>query len=137
MKTRGVHHLAVQVRDLARAEAFWCGVLGLEPVRRQDDGEGQPRSTWVEIDELGTFIALERVAPATPPGPFVSPTTGAHLVALRIARDERAAWIAKLEAAGFAIERRTPYTIYVRDPDGTRVGLSHYPTLADPEDPED
>ena len=30
--TRGLHHLAIRVRDLGAAERFYCGVLGLAVV---------------------------------------------------------------------------------------------------------
>ena len=36
--------------------------------------------------------------------------------------------IDRLREAGVAIEDRTAFTLYVRDPDGRRVGLSSYPT---------
>ena len=35
--------------------------------------------------------------------------------------------IARLAAAGVVVEARTAYTLYVRDPDGRRIGLSSYP----------
>ena len=49
-----------------------------------------------------------------------------------IAASERDAWEAHLTAAGLAIAHRTDYTLYVRDPEGNRVGLSHWPD-AEPE----
>ena len=33
---RGVYEIAVRVRDLPRAEAFYCDVLGLEPALRDE-----------------------------------------------------------------------------------------------------
>ena len=54
--------------------------------------------------------------PTVPPG-------SKELVAFAVSRE----MIARLEEAGIAIEVRTPYTLYVRDPDGRRVGLSSYP----------
>ena len=39
-----IHHLAVVVRDLDRAEAFYGGVLGLAVERRWSDEAGAPRS---------------------------------------------------------------------------------------------
>jgi catechol 2,3-dioxygenase-like lactoylglutathione lyase family enzyme len=43
---------------------------------------------------------------------------------------ETAAWEARLGAAGVTIDDRTAATLYVRDPDGHRVGLSVYPLPA-------
>ena len=55
---------------------------------------------------------------------------GLHLVALRIERAARADWLRRLAAAGVAVEARTAFTLYVRDPEGNRVGLSHWPDEA-------
>ena len=44
----GVHHFAIQVRDLVAAERFYCGVLGLAVVRRWPAPGGGERSLWVD-----------------------------------------------------------------------------------------
>ncbi len=122
-----VHHLAVVVSDLARAEAFYAGVLGLEPVRRWDDDAGRPRAVWLRLGG-GAFLALERAGAADPRRADEAP--GWHCVALGIAPGERETWRARLEAAGHPVQRSSEYTLYVRDPDGNLVGLSHYPVAA-------
>jgi hypothetical protein len=125
---RAVHHIAVQVQDLEQSRAFWCALLGLAEVRRQ------PHALWCQAGD--TLVMLER-APADAsddddraPPPFRSKRRGAHLIALTIDVDEREAWRARLAEAGVPLEKESDYTLYVRDPDGTRVGLSHYPTPA-------
>jgi glyoxylase I family protein len=132
----GVHHLAVVVRDLDRAEAFYAGVLGLGVERRWADAAGAPRSVWLTLGG-GAFLAVEMGNPAgvpqTPPGSLPSPTPdppGWHCVALAIVPDEREGFRARLAAAGFPVERESPYTLYTRDPEGNLVGLSHYPDPA-------
>jgi glyoxylase I family protein len=55
---------------------------------------------------------------------------GYLMIALRITRAARADWEARLAAAGVAVVHRTAYTIYVADPEGNRVGLSHWPDAA-------
>ena len=122
-----VHHLAVLVRDLARAEAFYAGVLGLEVARRWTDEAGAPRSVWLTLGG-GAFLAVERADELAPPREPGSP--GWHCVALGIARHEREAYRARLAAAGFPVERESPYTLYTRDPEGNLLGLSHYPEPA-------
>lgn len=124
----GVHHVAIGVRDLARCEAFYTGVLGLPVLRRWPaaDGTGD-RSVWLDLGR-GAFLALERVAGAAPAG--VSGGPGYLMVALAIARAARGAWEARLGAAGVAVVHRTDYTLYVADPEGNRVGLSHWPDPA-------
>ena len=49
------------------------------------------------------------------------------MVALRIAPGERAAWEERLRAAGIDVVERSDFTLYLRDPEGNRVGLSHWP----------
>jgi catechol-2,3-dioxygenase len=122
----GVHHIAVLVRDLPVMETFYREVLGLPVLRR--DGQ---RSVWLDLGG-GAFVALE-----TSPAAAAAPATdrdgerpGLHLVALRIARDEREAWARRFAEAGVDVYRRTAFTLYVRDPEGNRIGVSHFPEEA-------
>jgi catechol 2,3-dioxygenase-like lactoylglutathione lyase family enzyme len=121
----GVHHVALVVEDLGRAERFWCGVLGLTVERRWQDEQGRPRSIWVRLDERA-FLALEL---ATADGPKRPPalSPGWHCVVLGIRPSERALWRARLCDAGHAPERESEFTIYTRDPEGNLLGLSHWP----------
>jgi catechol 2,3-dioxygenase-like lactoylglutathione lyase family enzyme len=121
-----VHHLAVVVRDLGRAEAFYTGVLGLAVLRRWEDDRGAPRSVWLALGG-GAFLAVERASEGTPLSP--PDAEGWHCVALGIRLEERATWKARLAAAGVAVERESPFTVYVRDPEGNLIGLSHWPEL--------
>ena len=60
-----VHHLAVVVEDLGRAEAFYAGVLGLAVIRRWEDDRGSPRSVWLALGG-GAFLAVERAGEGAP-----------------------------------------------------------------------
>ena len=125
-RTHGVHHVAIQVRDLAAMEKFYGGVLGLQVLRRWQGEDGE-RSIWFDLHD-GGFLAIERVDGAPRPREgFYTDDLGIHLVALAIERADRDSWEAHLTAAGHEIVHRTDYTIYVRDPEGNRVGLSHWP----------
>jgi glyoxylase I family protein len=125
MRPSHIHHVAVKVADLARAEAFYVGLLGLPVLRRWPlpDGGGE-RSLWLDLG-AGAFLALERAEGIV--AEKAEDALGIHLVALHIARGEREAWIAKLARAGYSVYQQTDYTIYVRDPEGNRIGLSHWP----------
>jgi catechol 2,3-dioxygenase-like lactoylglutathione lyase family enzyme len=120
----GAHHVAIKVADLARAEAFYAGVLGLPLLRRwpASDGVGD-RSVWLGLG-AGAFLALERSEGAQPAKAENAP--GLHLLALHIERADKEAWIAKLAEAGHPIYQHTDYTVYVKDPEGNRIGLSHW-----------
>ena len=134
----GVHHLAVVTADLARSERFYAGVLGLPVTRRWDDASGRPRAVWLDLGG-GTFLALERAEERAdleaPQRADAAP--GWHCVALRIAPSARQPWRRRLMEAGHRIERESDFTLYVRDPDGQLVGLSHWPDAAPQLDPAD
>ena len=117
-----VHHLAVRVADLDRAEAFYSGVIGLAVIRRLDDDGGRPRAVWLGLD--GAFLALE-LAPESTRAPEGGPSF--HCIALAIPTSDRESWRRRLESAGYPIERETSFTIYVKDPDRNLIGLSHHP----------
>jgi catechol 2,3-dioxygenase-like lactoylglutathione lyase family enzyme len=129
---RGLHHLAIRVRDLAAAERFYCGVLGLGVLRRWPAAEGAgERSIWVDTGD-GVFLALEvTVANADADADPDPDDPGLHLVALKIDTNQRTAWQERFARAGVAVYHQTRFTIYVRDPEGNRVGLSHWPDEAD------
>ncbi|HSO35848.1 MAG TPA: VOC family protein [Labilithrix sp.] len=110
-----IHHLAFRTGDLARLERFYVGALGLAVVRRNEG-----RSVW--LDAGGSLVMLElRDAGEEPVAP------SKELVAFAIAPDSRALVTGRLAAAGVAVEAATEFTLYVRDPEGRRIGLSSYP----------
>ncbi len=55
---------------------------------------------------------------------------GWHCIALAILPSEREYYRKYLQNEGIPIERESPYTLYIRDPDGALIGLSHYPEAA-------
>jgi protein-L-isoaspartate(D-aspartate) O-methyltransferase len=123
----GAHHLAVQVTDLAAAERFYHGVLGLSVIKRWPFEDGRPgeRSLWLGLGDA--FIALEHCSVPAPVSDFRDPHARLHLFALRISVRDRAAWEEKLQEEGVEVVHRSRWTLYVRDPDGNRIGLSHHP----------
>lgn len=129
MRTAGIHHVAVQVRDLGVAERFYAGVLDLPVVRRWPAEGGGERSLWLDAGG-GSLLMLERAKPsAVPPSeaPFVHDHAGWHVVALRISPADRARWERRLVEHGVEVAYQSRWTLYVRDPDGNRVALSHHP----------
>ncbi len=121
------HHLAIQCHDLAACERFYREVLGLRELRRWPREGGGDRSVWLAVGEGGGFLALERADEVPEPRPWRDGRAGLHLVALRIGREERDAWERRLAERGVPVAHRTRWTIYVLDPEGNRVGLTHYP----------
>jgi catechol 2,3-dioxygenase-like lactoylglutathione lyase family enzyme len=111
-----IHHLAFRTTDVARLEHFYVEVLDLTMLRR--DGQ---RSVW--LDAAGTILMLERREPTEPSTDVASK----ELVCFAIKADEHGKFVERLAAAGVAIEARTAYTLYFRDPDGRRIGVSSFP----------
>jgi catechol 2,3-dioxygenase-like lactoylglutathione lyase family enzyme len=109
-----IHHLALRVRDPGRSAAFYSGLLGLPELRRCEEA-GALRSVWLGAGE--TVLMLERRLR----GRGAEEGSG-HLLAIAV-RD-LPAWERRLAAAGVPVDDRTEHTIYLRDPDGHRVGLS-------------
>jgi catechol 2,3-dioxygenase-like lactoylglutathione lyase family enzyme len=111
-----VHHLAFRTGDLARLERFYVEALGLAVVRRQEE-----RSVW--LDAGGALVMLE----TRDEGEAAVDPTSKELVAFAVEPDARALTAERLARAGVDVEASTDFTLYVRDPDGRRIGLSSYP----------
>jgi catechol 2,3-dioxygenase-like lactoylglutathione lyase family enzyme len=115
-----IHHLALRVADCARSAAFYSGLLGLPEVRRSIEGGGI-RAIWLQAGD--TVLMLEEELRGG------GPEAGSgHLVAFAV--DDLARWERLLQGAGVAVMDRTAHTLYASDPDGHRVGLTVFGTVA-------
>jgi glyoxylase I family protein len=110
----GIHHLALRVADCARSAAFYGGVLGLPEVRRFEEA-GRVRSIWLRAGEA--ILMLEAAVRGAGPD-----AGSGHVLVLAV--DALPAWEERLSGERIAIDDRTAYTLYLRDPDGHRVGLT-------------
>lgn len=130
MHSLGFHHLAIQVRDVERVASFYRDVLGLPEVTRWHRDDGSLRSVWVSAGGTGGgFLAIEHL----PDGATVAANSlGPSMIALRIDPTTRQALVDELAAREVAIVKQSRWTIYVQDPEGTLVGLSHHPFDAPP-----
>jgi catechol 2,3-dioxygenase-like lactoylglutathione lyase family enzyme len=128
----GLAEAAIYVKDLARAAAFYSGVLGLQQTAVFEDAvflQTGPNSTLIlfDIEKLE-----ERVS--------VIPGHGARgqgHIALAIPAQEMDAWRERLQRHDVPIEheQRWPQgtkSVYFRDPDGNSLELideAHYPLI--------
>ena len=112
-----IHHLALRVADVERSRAFYSGLLGLRELRRFEDAEDGLRSVWLSAPPAVLMLETQ-LKGAGPEG------GSGHVLALAVHSLHE--WEERLQAAGLRIEDRTAYTLYLRDPDGHRVGLSVY-----------
>src|SRR5258708_482578 len=126
MRIRGFHHLAIQVQKLEEQAAFYRDVLGLSEMVRHLRPDGSVRSVWIAIPDEGC-LALEAVDGEPERSEFRHSRPGLLILALRIERSERAAWIARLTTLGIPVVHQSRWTVYFRDPEGNRIALSHHP----------
>ena len=109
-----LHHLALRVADCERSLAFYSGLLGLTEVRRLHEGDAI-RAVWLAAG--GAVIMLERTLRGAGPA-----AGSGHVLAFEAG--DLGPWEDRLAAAGVPVDDRTEQTLFIRDPDGHRVGLS-------------
>ncbi|MEY4508535.1 MAG: hypothetical protein RLZZ450_657 [Pseudomonadota bacterium] len=111
-----LHHLALRTRDLDRLVAFYSRWFELAVVR-----DARPRSVWLGLGP--DAVLMVELAEADEP----TPTRGSmELTALAVSVEQRALLREELVRAGL-LEGETQHSLYFRDPDGRRVGVSSYP----------
>ncbi len=122
MTSPRLHHLALRVADVARAAAFYEEVLGLRVHSVHREQDGALRAIWFCLGG-GAVLMLERSLRG------VGPDAGsAHVLALAVS--DLAAWERRLFDLRVEITDRTLFTLFFRDPDGHRVGVSTFPVEA-------
>jgi glyoxylase I family protein len=130
MDVQGFHHVALQVHDLERTAAFYRDLLGFPELQRHLHADGSLRSIWVGVPG-GGFLAIEAASHPPPrellEEPFRHGRPGLLLLAFRIPRAAREGALAAFERAGVRLEHQTRWSLYVRDPEGNRIALSHHP----------
>jgi catechol 2,3-dioxygenase-like lactoylglutathione lyase family enzyme len=128
MKTTGIDHVVLRVRDLDRTIAFYQGVLGCEVAHRQDDlGLVHLRAGASLIDLVDVAGTLGRKGGDAPTG---SANNMDHLC-LRVADFDVESIRRELEAHGVEVgEIAERYgasgratSIYLRDPEGNGLEL--------------
>lgn len=125
-----IHHVAILVDDLDAAERFYASVLGLPVEKRWPDAAtGGTRSVWLALG-AGALLMLERASPGDKRRGAMG--GGWHLLALTIKPEDRKTVESALLAAGVAVDSRSDYTLYARDPEGNRIAFSHYPHPSSP-----
>jgi catechol 2,3-dioxygenase-like lactoylglutathione lyase family enzyme len=121
-----VHHVAIQVNDLERAVRWYRDLFELPVLKEWPDDDGRVRAVWLKLSD-DAFVALERCSGKGQPSGWWHPDPGIHVLSLRIAADERARWEQRLSERGVPVDHRSKWTLFLRDPEGNRIGLSHHP----------
>ena len=118
----GLDHVVLDVADVERSSAFYCGELGLEPVRVDEWRRGEVPFPSARVDDR-TILDL-----------LAAPRTGVNadhlcLVVEPVDLDAIRASGRFDVVDGPAIRfgaRGNGTSLYVRDPDGNTVELRHY-----------
>jgi catechol 2,3-dioxygenase-like lactoylglutathione lyase family enzyme len=111
-----LHHVALRVADCETSRSFYAGLLGLVETRRSQ-GPNSLASVWLQTGEVVLMLEQRLRGSGAESG-------SGHLLSFAV--DDLTKWEQRLAAAGVAIEDRTAHTLYLRDPDGHRVGLTTY-----------
>ena len=118
-----LHHLALGTRDVEALARFYRDVIGLRELTRHSYADGSLRSVWLD---LGSAVLM--IEPTTEPARRVEGVgAGPFLLAFHATHEEQARLLEQLATLGLALEARTEWTSYARDPDGNRIAFSAYP----------
>ncbi|MGI5347823.1 VOC family protein [Streptomyces sp. CA-250714] len=132
MRVKDFDHLVLNVRDVERALEFYCGPLGLEPVRVEEWRAGEVPFPSVRVSPTTIIDLLDR-----PPGGTSRPEAGGESNVDHICLVvEPLDWQTVIDSGAFEVlegpvsrfgARGSAQSIYVRDPDGNTVELRWYP----------
>jgi glyoxylase I family protein len=110
-----LHHLAFRTTDVDGLVRFYREVLGFAEVR-----DSRPRSVWLAIGD-DAVLMVEASDAGEPPNPDAS----MELVAF--ATDTEGKDRTRVEALRRGcFDGETDFTVYLRDPEGRRIGVSTY-----------
>ncbi|WKX72227.1 VOC family protein [Streptomyces sp. XD-27] len=126
MRVIDFDHLVLNVADIERSLAFYCGPLGLEPVRVDQWRAGEVPFPSVRVSPT-TIIDLIQGPDSAPAASNVD-----HICLVVEPLD----WQEVIDSGVFTVldgpgerfgARGTALSLYVRDPDGNTVELRWYP----------
>jgi catechol 2,3-dioxygenase-like lactoylglutathione lyase family enzyme len=123
MRVKGFDHLVLNVQDVERALEFYCGPLGLEPVRVDEWRAGKVPFPSVRVSPTTIIDLLSR-----PRG-----ESNVDHICLVV---EPLDWQEVIDSGAFTVlegpvtrfgARGDAHSVYVQDPDGNTVELRWYP----------
>jgi catechol 2,3-dioxygenase-like lactoylglutathione lyase family enzyme len=110
-----LHHLAFRTDDVEALARFYRATFGFDVVR-----DLLPHSLWLGLGASSVLMIEKRE-----PGETAVAAATLELVAFRV--DEAAKERIRHEAlAAGSYDGETEFTVYLRDPDGRRIGASTY-----------
>ncbi len=119
---RGVHHVAVLCADVERTIAFYQDLLGF-PLVELFENRDYAGSTHFFFDiGQGNHLAFFDL-PGIDLGPYAEVLGGLHHLAISVERTRWRMLKERLDLAGVDYAHVDGSSLYVRDPDGTRLEL--------------
>ena len=120
-------HTMIRVRDTDRSVAFYCGILGMQVLRRTDYPEGRFTNTFIGYGPEATFPAVELTCNWDRDGDYSKGDGWGHLC---IETPDVYQACADLAARGATITRPpgpmkggTRVIAFCEDPDGYKIEL--------------
>lgn len=132
MRVKDFDHLVLTVQDIERALDFYCGPLGLEPVRLDEWRAGAAPFPSVRISPSTIIDLITRPAAESGGAGASGPPNVDHICLVVDPLD----WQEVIDSGAFTVlegpvgrygARGDAQSIYVRDPDGNTVELRWYP----------
>lgn len=130
MKTLGIRHVALNVRDPQKSKAFYTRILKME-VEWEPDADNVYLTTGGQDN-----LALHR-APGAGQGPAAAPGQALdHIGFVLGSADEVDAWHEWMAGAGVPIvkamktHRDGARSFYIKDPDGILIQMIYHPPIA-------
>lgn len=111
-----LHHIAIRAMDVEKSLEFYTSVLGFGIVRDQ-----RPRSVWLGLCD-GSVVMIEARGAGEP----TVPAGSLELMAFRVSPAEKTLVRERAIKAG-CFDGETEHTVYLRDPEGRRLGVSTFP----------
>lgn len=119
---RGLHHVAIVCADVERTVRFYQELLGF-PLTEIVENRDYAGSNHFFFDiGNGNLIAFFDF-PGLDVGPYAEVLGGLHHLAISVEPERWAGLRGRLDAAGVEYLLESGTSIYLRDPDGTRVEL--------------
>lgn len=119
---RGIHHTALICSDVRRTVDFYQNIVGF-PLIEMFENRDLAGSTHFFFD-LGNGNALAFFdLPGVDPGPYAEVLGGLHHLAISVTPEDWRAARERLDAAGVEYQLESSTSIYLPDPDGTRLEL--------------
>lgn len=124
LRANALHHVALKSVQPGRLATFYRDVIGLAETARHVDDSGL-RSVWLSLVE--GILMIERSDTQGEIAELFADPPGWHILAFRIDRADRHAWVDKLAGEGVILQAETAHSLYFTDPEGHRFALSHWP----------